>query len=137
MGNRAVITTAPYDENHLGIYVHWNGGHESIEGFLRAARQLGYRDPTGDRAYGMARLTAAIATFFGGESSVGIDVCKYLDTDNGDNGTWLIGPGWTLMGTTDEPILPFLSSTQNAKADAICAEIVAKVEAAANAKVGQ
>ena len=39
MGNRAVITasTAP---DAPSIYLHWNGGRDSVEGFLKAARDL-------------------------------------------------------------------------------------------------
>ncbi len=96
MGNRAVITTAPYDESNVGIYVHWNGGRASIEGFLQACKELGYRDPTSD-SYGMARLTQAIGNYFGGELSLGVDICERLDTDNGDNGTYLIGEGWKIV----------------------------------------
>jgi hypothetical protein len=100
MGNRAVITTAPFDEKNVGIYVHWNGGQESIEGFLAACKELGYRDPTGDTSYGLARLTQAIGLFFGAEDdcSVGIGRCDQLDCDNGDNGVWLLGPDWTIAG---------------------------------------
>ena len=38
----------------------------------------------------MARLTQIIANFFGGELSIGIDTIDHLDTDNGDNGTYII-----------------------------------------------
>lgn len=100
MGNRAVITTAPFDKKNVGIYVHWNGGQESIEGFLAACKELGYRDPTGHTEYGLARLTQAIGLFFGAEDdcSVGIGRCDQLDCDNGDNGVWLLGPDWTIAG---------------------------------------
>ena len=33
MGNRAVITTRK-DLKDIGIYLHWNGGRDSVEGFL-------------------------------------------------------------------------------------------------------
>jgi hypothetical protein len=128
MGNRAVITTAPFDENNVGIYVHWNGGQESIEGFLRAAKKLGYRCPTDD-CYGMARLTQAIGIFFGGELSIGVDVVKNLDCDNGDNGTWLIGPGWTLAGRVKGKLRK-LSEADKDKAAEICDTIVGKTKAA-------
>ena len=97
MGNRAVITAAPYSDDNIGIYVHWNGGQESIEGFIRAAKELGFRDPLQD-SYGWARLTQLIANFFRDTLSIGVDVCRNLDTDNMDNGTWLLGPGWTIEG---------------------------------------
>ena len=31
MGNRAIITTKDRD---LSLYLHWNGGRDSVEGFL-------------------------------------------------------------------------------------------------------
>ena len=59
MGNRAVITNKA---KNFGIYVHWNGGRDSIEGFLEAARRLKYRTPEEDASYAFARLTGAILT---------------------------------------------------------------------------
>ena len=98
MGNRAVITTAPYREDNVGIYVHWNGGAESIEGFLRAAKELGFHDPASAPSYGMASLAGVIFTYLGLDGmSVGIGPCKELDTDNGDNGTYLVGPGFEIV----------------------------------------
>ena len=98
MGNRAVITTAPYSDNNVGIYVHWNGGRASIEGFLAAAKELGYRSPEGDRSYALAGLAGLIWSYLGTDGlSVGIDLCKHLDTDS-DNGTYLIGGDWEIVG---------------------------------------
>ena len=98
MGNRCVITTAPFDATNVGIYLHWNGGIESVEAFCAAAKELGYRDPTKD-CYGTARLTGLISLYFDitGETSLGVDKCENLDMD-GDNGTWLLGPGWKIVG---------------------------------------
>lgn len=100
MGNRAVITTAPFNAKNVGIYLHWNGGRDSVEAFLKAAKELGYRDPTTDTEYGMARLIGLICLYFGHDSdtSIGVGRCDQLDCDNGDNGTYLIGPGWTIAG---------------------------------------
>lgn len=98
MGNRAVITTAPYKASNVGIYVHWNGGRDSVEGFLAAAKDLGYRGPVSD-CYGMARLTGLICLYSGlaNETSVGIDQCKKLDV-TGDNGVYLIDDNWEIVG---------------------------------------
>lgn len=96
MGNRAVITTAPYAETNIGIYLHWNGGRESVEAFLAAAKALGMRSPGGDPYYAMARLVQIIGNFFGGSTSIGIGLCSELDTDNGDNGTYVIGGDWEI-----------------------------------------
>lgn len=99
MGNRAVITTAPYGPNNTGIYLRWNGGRASIEGFLRACKRLGFRSPAVDQKYALARLTQVIATFFGNEGlPVGIGPVSHLDVDNGDNGTYLIGGDWEIVG---------------------------------------
>lgn len=100
MGNRAVITTAPFDENDVGIYVHWNGGRASIEGFLLAAKELGYRNMTSDRGYGLARLAQAIGLFFGADqdTNIGVGRVDKLDTNNYDNGTYLIGGNWEIVG---------------------------------------
>lgn len=100
MGNRAVITTAPYSDDNVGIYLHWHGGRDSVEGFLKAARDLGYRTPESDPSYGLARLTGLICTFFGldDDTSIGIGQCAELDCDNGDNGTYLIGGNWEIVG---------------------------------------
>lgn len=96
MGNRAVITTHPLNPKSLGLYLHWNGGRASVEGFLGACKELGYRAPDSD-CYGMARLAAAACAFFPDGLSVGIDTVDRLDTDNHDNGTYLI-KGWEIVG---------------------------------------
>lgn len=89
MGNRAVITE---DINGIGIYLHWNGGKDSVNAFLTYCKLRGFRADD----YGMARLTQVICNFFGGGLSVGIDLCKNLDTDNGDNGTYII-KNWEIV----------------------------------------
>lgn len=97
MGNRAVIACSDKPDA-VGIYLHWNGGRASVEGFLQACRTLGYRDPTLDESYGMARLCAAICAYFGldGETSIGIGTVGTLDCKNGDNGLYILAPGWTI-----------------------------------------
>lgn len=105
MGNRAVITTAPFNEDNVGVYLHWNGGIESVEAFCKAAKELGYRDPLEDPTYGFARLTGLISLFFDitGNTSLGVGRCADMDCC-GDNGVWLLGPGWTIVGNTyDDP----------------------------------
>ena len=99
MGNRAVITTAPFKKSNVGIYIHWNGGRASIEAFLATARELGWRAPGSDRSYAIARLTQIIANYFGADGlSIGVDLCSNLDCDNGDNGTYLLGQDWEIVG---------------------------------------
>lgn len=93
MGNRAVITTSRQD---IGIYLHWNGGRDSVEAFLKYCELKGYRAPSQDN-YGWARLCQVIGNFFGGGCSVGIGPYSNLDTDNGDNGVYIID-GWEIVG---------------------------------------
>jgi hypothetical protein len=100
MGNRAVITLKSHNADYskqVGIYVHWNGGRDSIEGFLTYCSLQGFRSPSSE-SYGWARLTQVIANYFGGDGlSVGVDVCQHLDCDNYDNGVYLIN-GWEIVG---------------------------------------
>jgi hypothetical protein len=88
MGNRAVITIRdkhkPKDD-WSSLYLHWNGGRDSVEPFLYVAKLYEIRcdsDPT----YGIARLAQIIGNTLGGTLSIGVAAYKYLDTDNYDNG---------------------------------------------------
>ena len=89
MGNRAVITLDKKPtENSVGIYLHWNGGAESVLAFAEAGKRFGIR--YGDESYATARLAQIIGNFFGGTLSVGVDVLKRLDCHNHDNGTFKV-----------------------------------------------
>lgn len=95
MGNRAVITTNQ-NLNETGIYLHWNGGRDSVEAFLAYCKLKGYRTPEDD-SYGWAYLTGVITNFFGDGLSCGVDSCKNLDCDNWDNGVYII-KDWLIVG---------------------------------------
>jgi hypothetical protein len=73
----------------VGVYLHWNGGRDSVEAFLKYCDLKGYRSPDTD-CYGWARLCQVIGNFFGGSTSIGIDTLWHLDRDNGDNGVYII-----------------------------------------------
>lgn len=97
MGNRAVITTREdFNNNGIGVYLHWNGGYDSVSAFLKYCELKGYRSPDKDN-YGWARLCQVIGNFFGGSTSVGIDIVSKLDCDNFDNGVYII-EGWKIVG---------------------------------------
>tara|TARA_R110000851_G_scaffold207743_1_gene360120 strand:- start:198 stop:569 length:372 start_codon:yes stop_codon:yes gene_type:complete len=83
MGNRAVLE---FKDNSVGIYLHWNGGRNTVEPLLDVAREYGVR---GDN-YGIARLAQMIGNFFGGTLSIGVGLVDSMDCDNGDNGVYLI-----------------------------------------------
>ena len=101
MGNRAVIT---FDQTYNApcIYLHWNGGRASVEGFLAAARALGlnYCAP-GNEAETMDRLAELLATWFF-NCNVGHNVYRYeygaADRDNYDNGVYLLNRDMTIGG---------------------------------------
>jgi len=90
MGNRAVIQMKGQD---TGIYLHWNGGRDTIEPMLEVAREYGLR---GDD-YGMARLTQMLGNFLGGTLSLGVSSIDVLDMDNGDNGTYVIDEEFNIV----------------------------------------
>lgn len=92
MGNRAVIE---FQGSGIGIYLHWNGGQESVEAFLKAARMLGVRSDD----YGPARLCQVIGNYFGGNLSLGVGKIETLDCDNGDNGKYVI-KDWQIVEHT-------------------------------------
>ena len=101
MGNRAVITFATYT-NAPAIYLHWNGGRASVEGFLSAARQLGLRHARGHQAQTEAldQLAEMLARFYF-RCNVGMTVYRLhfagSDRDNGDNGTYVLGQDLTIL----------------------------------------
>lgn len=99
MGNRAVIVFESMPT--VGIYLHWNGGPESVLAFLEATKRRGARSPDDDATYGFARLVQTIADFMSQdgdyELSIGVGPLALLDTDNGDNGTYWVGPDWKVI----------------------------------------
>ena len=94
MGNRAVITNK---DEEFGVYLHWNGGRDSVEAFLKYCEIAGFRDLTSDPSYGFARLTQVITNWFGGGLSCGVNILKKLDCDNFDNGLYIVD-GWKIVG---------------------------------------
>lgn len=96
MGNRAIIQTKEsYENEGIGIYLHWNGGRDSVEGFLKYCELKGYRPPDYDN-YGWARLCQVIGNFFGGGYSIGIDNFTKDAGEYQDNGTYII-EGWKIV----------------------------------------
>ena len=97
MGNRAVIMTKDgYENGGIGLYLHWNGGRDSVEPFLKYCEIKGYRPPETD-GYGWARLAQVVGNFFGGSTSVGIEYYE-KDSDFGylDNGVYII-ENWKII----------------------------------------
>jgi hypothetical protein len=94
MGNRAVITTEKRD---IGVYLHWNGGRDSVDGFLCYCFMKRYRQPEKD-CYGWAYLCTVIGNYMDGSGlSLGVDKLENLDCDNWDNGMYII-KDWHIVG---------------------------------------
>lgn len=87
MGDRAVIGNK---NNDLGIYLHWYGYREFVESVLAYCDAKQYRTPDVDSEYGWARLCQVLGNTLGGSLSLGIGNYEYMDTDNWDNGTYII-----------------------------------------------
>ena len=86
MGTRCVITP---EAREIGVYLHYNGDPDFVASLLRYCSLAGIRKPE-NNCYGWARLCQVAANYFGGTLSVGINRYDKLDTDNGDNGTYII-----------------------------------------------
>ncbi len=91
--------------NSLGIYLHWNGGAESVLAFAQAAHDLGALERLGnDNPYAFARLVQVVTNWMGGTLSIGVDTLGHLDHDNGDNGLFVIRPAFNrLMSLVQYP----------------------------------
>ena len=91
MGNRAVITIKDKDfpkEDWNSLYLHWNGGRDSVEPFLHVAKLYGIRCNS-DSSYAIARLSQLIGNTLGGTLSLGVGAYKCLDTES-DNGVYVV-----------------------------------------------
>jgi len=101
MGNRAtVIFTDGKKSFSPAVYLHWNGGAESVYGFLE---ELNRRKVRADQEYECARFIQLVGEFFDqdeqGGLSLGVanapksskveDLAK-VQTDLGDNGIYLV-----------------------------------------------
>jgi hypothetical protein len=97
MGNRAIVK--PKGRN-VGVYLHWNGGIDSVTAFLEYCKLKGYRDFGGiySDGYGMARFCQVVGNFFGGGLSLGIEDGVEESEEYAewmDNGIYVID-GWDI-----------------------------------------
>lgn len=104
MGNRAIVKPKGQD---VGVYLHWNGGIDSVTAFLEYCKLKQYRDFGGKYAdgYGIARFCQVVGNFFGGSTSIGIETDiketkEYADWI--DNGIYIID-GWDIVERIGAP----------------------------------
>lgn len=99
MGNRCLIV--PKGQENLGVYLHWNGGVDSVTAFLEYCKIKDYRPFGGKNAdgYGIARFVQVVGNYFGGGLSIGIEaITTELTEDYAeayDNGIYIID-GWEI-----------------------------------------
>lgn len=89
MGNRAIVK--PEGKN-IGVYLHWNGGIDSVTGFLKYCELRGFRSFSDD-SYGIARFCQVVGNFFGGDLSIGIETDIYETKEAAewiDNGIYVV-----------------------------------------------
>jgi len=102
MGNRAVITQSTAS-NAPCIYLHWNGGADSVKGFLAVAKTF---DISGSPTEQMDILAELLAKHFF-KCKVGLTVYRQeygrSDTDNGDNGVYVVNSKWDLIDRIHAP----------------------------------
>ena len=103
MGNRCLIAFKEKEskkkkEEVPCIYLHWNGGRDSVEAFLDASKRLGVR--TNDQFYGMARMTQIISNYLGGTLSIGVSNVGDWDLGFLDNGVYWVD-GLEIYDRTD------------------------------------
>lgn len=103
MGNRALITLQPLtkENNVIAVYVHWNGGIESVKAICEVCKARGFRTPTSDNSYALARFIGVWHEFFGVTDSCSLGV--YMTNWEGIKGSWLdngvytIGENWEII----------------------------------------
>ena len=96
MGNRAIIQPI---NSTMGVYLHWNGGLDSVTAFLKYCEMKGYR-PFGGKysdGYGIARFCQVVGNYFGGNCSIGlVNNVTRDDAEALDNGIYIID-GWKIV----------------------------------------
>lgn len=104
MGNRAMVVFADKDWKNLScaVYLHWNGGPESIYCFLDEMDRRGIR--VDDPSYESARFVHIVGDFFDKDTITGLslglwngpkslDVANLGDFDT-DNGLYVVQRGY-------------------------------------------
>jgi hypothetical protein len=109
MGNRANVIFSDPKSGYISpvIYLHWNGGAESIYAFLDELDRRKVRTTIGDPSYEVARFVHLVADFFDGEGKAGSlslgvlnaptaitpEALEQLNTDMSDNGFFVVTRG--------------------------------------------
>lgn len=86
MSNSGVIQFK--DNNEYGVYLHWNGGRDSIEAFLKYCKLKGYTNND------MCRFIQTVSNYFGGGNSIYLEPINKISADHGI----YIVDNWEIIG---------------------------------------
>lgn len=103
MGNRAIIKGKDSD---VGVYVHWNGGRDSVEAFLEYASMVSPHSGLGERNYdsGLGSLITIITNFMNGTTSVSVTTASdHQNPGHLDNGIYVVD-GWEIVDRISPPM---------------------------------
>lgn len=96
MSNSAVITTPKnFICDGIGVFIRWNGGRDSIEGFLKYCELKGYPSPE-QHEDGWKGLIKVLTNFFEGRDMC-VDVLSELCIDCLEHGVYII-ENWQIVG---------------------------------------
>ncbi len=100
MGNRATVIFQAEGKISPAVYLHWNGGPESVYQFVD---ELDRRQVRADADYEAARFVQLVGEFFDqdgtsglslglaqGPSSISPEALAMVETDHGDNGFYVV-----------------------------------------------
>lgn len=91
MGNSCFVTTP---KKQVGIYLHWNGGRDSIESFCEYMRILDTANIVGDQGYALAQFSKVVGNYLGTDS---IGLYPYDESCRDcDNGVYVLGKNWSI-----------------------------------------
>tara|TARA_Y100000114_G_scaffold78336_1_gene72068 strand:- start:270 stop:686 length:417 start_codon:yes stop_codon:yes gene_type:complete len=105
MGNKAIITIKEDNtpkKDWMSLYLHWNGGRDTVEPLLHVAKLYGVRCQSASD-YAIARLSQIMGNYFGGTYSVGVGTYKQYEKQLGiDNGVYVV-QDWEIVDREFEP----------------------------------
>ena len=94
MGNRAVIA---YKESPIALYLHWNGGMDSVKPLLDYCKIAGFPKPD-EYGNGFTQLAATAMNFIGDSGSIILSKDVSSDELNpGDNGIYWVDGNWDIV----------------------------------------
>ena len=89
MSNSGVIQFK--NNSEYGVYLHWNGGRDSIEAFLKYCELKSYRNND------IPRFIQTVSNYFGGNNSIYLEPINKI---SGDHGIYIVD-NWKIIDRKD------------------------------------